>query len=210
MKTNVNMIRKMGDFNVTQRTKDSMFNATELLKQWNKYSGQKKMISHFLENTSTKEFIESIENQQSLSYRNSVIIKSRANKGLNAGTWMHPFLFIDFSMWINPKFKYNVIKFVYDQLIEFRHSAGDMYKGLTKALTRFKDTNYSQVAKGLNWIIFDRHESGIRQNATQHELKELTDLEKKLAFAIDMDYIKSYDQLINEMRKIYLHRNGEF
>ena len=35
MKTNQNMIRKMGDFEVVQRTKDGMFNATGLLKQWN-------------------------------------------------------------------------------------------------------------------------------------------------------------------------------
>ena len=35
MKTNQEMIRKMGNFNVIQRTKDGMFNATDLSKQWN-------------------------------------------------------------------------------------------------------------------------------------------------------------------------------
>jgi len=210
MKTNVNMIRKMGNFDVIQRTKDSMFNATQLLKQWNKYSGQKKMMSHFLENISTKEFIKVLKNDNDTSYRNSVIMKSRANKGINAGTWMHPYLFIDFAMWLNPKFKLEVIKFVYDQLIEFRHSAGDMYRGLTNSLMKFKDVNYSQVAKGLNWITFDKHESGIRQVASQNQLKELTDLQKKLAFAIDMGYIKSYDQLIKEMRKLYNVKNSKF
>ena len=35
MKTNQILTRKMGDFNVNQRTSDEMFNATELLKQWN-------------------------------------------------------------------------------------------------------------------------------------------------------------------------------
>lgn len=39
MKTNQNMIRPMGEFKVTQRTKDGFFNATELLKQWNQKSG---------------------------------------------------------------------------------------------------------------------------------------------------------------------------
>lgn len=28
------MVRPMGDFKVTQRTKDAFFNATDLLKQW--------------------------------------------------------------------------------------------------------------------------------------------------------------------------------
>ncbi len=35
MKTSVNMLRPMGEYTVTQRTKDSMFNATDLMKQWN-------------------------------------------------------------------------------------------------------------------------------------------------------------------------------
>ena len=35
MKTSVTMKRKMGIFDVFQRTSDGMFNATELLKQWN-------------------------------------------------------------------------------------------------------------------------------------------------------------------------------
>lgn len=39
MKTNQIMVRPMGDFEVTQRTKDGFFNATELLKQWNKKAG---------------------------------------------------------------------------------------------------------------------------------------------------------------------------
>ena len=116
---------------------------------------------------------------------------------------MHPYLFTKFAMWINPKFEYHVIKFVYDQLIEYRHSAGDMYKGLTSALAKFPDTNYSQVAKGLNHIIFNHHKKGIRQTASAKELDSMTELEKKLAFSIDMEYIKSYKKLIEDMRSIY-------
>ncbi len=38
MKTNVVMKREMGEFTVLQRTKDGMFNSTDLLRQWNKAS----------------------------------------------------------------------------------------------------------------------------------------------------------------------------
>lgn len=41
---------------------------------------------------------------------------------------MHPLLFIDFAMWLNPAFKVKVLKFVYDQLIQYRNDAGDTYK----------------------------------------------------------------------------------
>jgi len=59
---------------------------------------------------------------------------------------------MDFAMWINPRFEYFAIRFIYDQLIEFRHSAGDQYRGLTRALAIFENVDYAKVAKGLNYI----------------------------------------------------------
>lgn len=48
MKTNQEMVRSMGEFKVTQRTKDGFFNATELLKQWNgKSAPERKMDNYF-------------------------------------------------------------------------------------------------------------------------------------------------------------------
>ena len=106
-------------------------------------------------------------------------------------------------MWLNPRFELQVIKFVADQLIEYRHEAGDNYNGLTSAVQRFRDINYPQLAKGLNWIVFNNHESGIRNKASQDQLKQLVEVQKKLAFACDMGYIKTFDELINEMRRLY-------
>lgn len=57
------MIRPMGQFEVHQRTKDGMFNATHLLRQWNEEKGMKKEVSDFFKNASTKEFIEVLENE---------------------------------------------------------------------------------------------------------------------------------------------------
>lgn len=47
--TNDITILPIGDLFVQQRTKDGMFNATSLLKQWNKHFGTKKSINDFLE-----------------------------------------------------------------------------------------------------------------------------------------------------------------
>lgn len=204
MKTSVNMVRTMGSFEVIQRTKDGMFNATTLLKQWNQLSGQGKKLDNFFENISTKEFIEAIQEEEVLHTRNSVYVKSRASRGANAGTWMHPLLFIDFAMWINPRFKYQVIKFVHDQLIQYRHEAGNRYKVLTNAAAQLPGVNYRRIAKGLNWIVFGRHESGtLRQTATKEQLNTLAEVQSKLAFAIDMGYIKTFEELITEMKKMY-------
>lgn len=77
MKTNVNLTRKLNDFEVTQRTKDGMFNATSLLSQWNKSSGQKKQMVHYTDNESTQEFISALLEDQNSKQRNSVLLQSR-------------------------------------------------------------------------------------------------------------------------------------
>lgn len=90
----------MGNFQVSQRTKDGMFNATELLNQWNISNGMQKQTVHYFENSATDEFIRALMSEELLKERNSVYLKSRGKYG---GTWMHPLLFIDFAMWLNPK-----------------------------------------------------------------------------------------------------------
>ena len=42
MKTTQVMVRHIGEFVVSQKTKGEMFNATELLSQWNKKNPDKK------------------------------------------------------------------------------------------------------------------------------------------------------------------------
>lgn len=204
MKTNVTIIRKMGNFAVKQRTQDGMFNATELLKQWNEASGQQKQVIHFTENESTKEFIEALILEENLKERNSVLIQSR---GKNGGTWMHPILFIDFAMWLNPKFKVKVLKFVYDELIKHRHEAGDNYLVLTSALKKIVHKSFlpvaiQNVAKAINFIVYNDHKAGIRNTeATSEDLKKLADLEIKITELINDGFITNYTQLMNYLRK---------
>lgn len=210
MKTNVIMTRKMGKFDVKQRTKDGMFNATFLLEQWNASSpkSKKEKVLLFLNNKKTKEFISELKKDEE--FLNGQKITHLTNRGKNGGTWMHPYLFIDFAMWLNPKFKVKVIKFVYDELIKNRHSAGDKYKLLSESGVKLKGYNFSEVATAMNYIVFGKKGKELRQNATQDELKELTDIQTKLSFAIDMGYIKSYEQLMKELRKVWNLKNKPF
>lgn len=210
MKTNVIMVRKMGVFDVNQRTKDGMFNANSLLKQWNIANESKKEIKDYFDNKSTQEFIEVLKSDQSTIGGIVPMVKSRASKGENAGTWMHPYLFIDFAMWINPKFKFEVIKFVYDELIKYRNDAGDNYVSLSASGVKLKGYDFIEVAKAMQWIVFGRTGKELRQTATQKELVELNDLQSKLSFAIDMGYITTYPQLLSELRKIWNQKNRKF
>ena len=121
MKTNQIMKRPLANFTVEQRTKDGMFCATALLKQWNEQDGvvQRKLDNYFA-SSKTAEFIDTIVKRENLDTPKMVYVKSRASRGNGAGTWMHPLLFIDFAMWINPSFKYDVLKFVYDKMLVYR------------------------------------------------------------------------------------------
>lgn len=209
LKTNQVLTRKMGDFDVFQRTKDGMFNATTLLKQWNENTGSQKQMIHFTENKNTEEFVKVLISKEDLKERNSVLIQSR---GKNGGTWMHPFLFIDFAMWINPEFKYDVIKFVYDELIKYRVDAGIEYKEVGRVISSIVDKSFiatamSNVSKAINHIVFGGHESGIRnKQGCESKMRKLLDIEKNIVMLIDCGFVNSYDQLMNYLRKEWVKR----
>ena len=194
----------MGDFEVVQRTKDGMFNATSLLKQWNESFGMKKELKHFLhENANTKEFIKVLEKEEDLNGRNPAYLSSRGKYG---GTWMHPYLFVKFAMWINPTFEYHVIKFVYDQLIRYRNEAGDAYREMSSAIQKIVPRNdmayrMKEVAKALNYIVYGTHESGIRNTQAEEEkARELCELERDIAKLINKGFVKNYTALMNYLR----------
>lgn len=210
MKTNQVMIRKMGDFDVSQRTKDGMFNATALLKQWNAQDGvaQRKLDNYFA-SAKTTEFIDTIIERKKLNTPKMVYLKTRGNNG---GTWMHPLLFIDFAMWINPSFKYDVLKFVYDQMIKYRNDSGDAYKLLSSAVGSIVPKNdmrkYMQtIAKGINYIIVGRHEHMVRNECGTEEIqKEYFELEKQVAMLINDGFLKTGEEVVNYLRRKFIKK----
>lgn len=200
----------MGDFEVSQRTKDGMFNATMLIHQWNLVeSNPKRNLGRFWESTKVQDFIDALMEEEGLHIAKEVYVKSKASRGVNAGTWVHPYLFIKLAMWINPRFEVKVVKFVYDKLIQFRHDAGDNYRSLSASGVQLDNYNFSKVAVALQWIVFGKKGKNLRQTATQEQLMELSSLQMKLSFAIDMGYIQSFDGLRDELRKIYLHKKNQ-
>jgi hypothetical protein len=205
MKTNNVMIRPMGQFQVEQRTKDGMFNATALLRQWNETANAKKEIKDYLENKSTQEFLAALIEEENLNGENSPYLTSRGK--YTGGTWMHPLLFIDFAMWLNPAFKVKVLKFVYDQMIQYRNDAGDAYKELGSAMSKVVEKSFmavamSNISKAINYIVFGEHYSLIRNDkGTEDMQRELFEMERKVSQLIFDGFLKSYDEIMNYLRK---------
>lgn len=207
MKTNQLMIRKMGEFDVAQRTKDEMFNMSSLLKQWNVSRGHKKELNDFLNNKKTKEFLNALKNKlKEKSEKSPTIIRGR---GRGNYTWGHPYLFIKFAMWLNPDFEVDVIEFVYDEMIRYRKDAGNAYKELGSAVGKIVNKSFmpeamKKVSKGLNFIVFNEHETGIRNKyGIEEKQRELYQLEKKIADLINEGFITDFERLKSYMQDLW-------
>jgi len=177
----------MGD-KVTQRTKDSYLNATELLSIYNSLSETTKRFKDFWENKNVKDFILELEKDIILNGDKTAHLKPYETKrGRGGSTWMHPYLFVKFAMWLSPKFELNVIKWVYDNLIEYRQSAGNHYKEMCEVISRvyYEDSKekpsplvYSNEAKFLNSLVYGSSKGGKRNELSEKELQLLNDLQK--------------------------------
>ena len=210
MKTNQIMIRPMGRFKVGQRTRDAYFNATTLLKQWNDATQSKKELKDYLSNKATQELILTIADREKLNGEKSPYY---SNKGKNGGTWMHPVLFIDYAMWLNASFKYEAVKFVYDQMPAYRNEAGDAYKKLSKATGSivskdFMPSAMSQVAIGINCCVFGSHNTMIRnQHGSEARMQELFRFEHKVADLIDEGFLKNFDSVMKYLRDMWKRKH---
>jgi len=110
-----------------QRSDDGYFNATILLNEFNSLSScTPKKMDEFKKLKETKELTDYL-------LVNNISDKKAINSTLK-GTWMHPFVFIDFAMWLSIEFKVSVLEWVYDGLISSRNDAGDFYKEMCAEL----------------------------------------------------------------------------
>lgn len=212
MKTNQNLIRKMGEFDVIQRTSDGMFNATTLLKAWNTSgNGAKKEMGDYFAIKSTDEYISALLLESEFKDGNSPYLKSRGK--YNGGTWMHPLLFIDFAMWLNPTFKVKVLRFVYDQLIQYRNDAGDSYKEMASAICKIVPKGeqakaIKEISMANNHIVYGTHEKEIRnKQAEESKIKQLDELQTDIVKLITDGFISNYDSLLNYLRRKWTQKH---
>lgn len=147
--------------------------------------------------------------EYSLSVGNLKQVLTKTARGANGGTWMHPILFIKFAMYLNPAFEYQVIKFVADQMIDYRKEAGDSYRRLAAAVQTICPSErlcdkMPIVSRALDFITFNSHEKGEKQrnlHGTEKDMKELLYLERHLSELIEDGLIRSFDELVVYMRK---------
>lgn len=148
-------------------------------------------------------FMQDVEKQSLVKVMKSCGAYKTVGRGENRTTMCNPYIWVMLALELNPEIYAIVVIWLTDSLILKRIEAGDKYNDLCRSASKFKDVDYSKIAKALNYIVFNIHETLIRDKASQEELKEINDIQKSLSFAIDMGYIKSFDALMSEMRRIW-------
>lgn len=230
MKTNQEMTRPMGKFNVIQRTSDGYFNATHLLKQWNeaaklsnsdgvKSDEAERRLDKFWDVTNLDKLMSEIaENELNFKSPNFGDLKNALSKACrgkkNGGTWMHPILFIKFAMYLSPRFEYHVLKFVSDEMIRYRNEAGDAYKemsfqvqSISPAGVPFPDV-IRGVSKAVNIVVYGKHERMIRNKVGEEgKVRELLELERDIAKMIKRKFIKNLVELRAFLLQEYRERH---
>jgi hypothetical protein len=230
MKTNIileSQSRNLFGQIVRQQTKDGMLNLSDLQEAYTvarvKNGWPEKNINRIMENdketlfyllekqqvidVQMSTFINNVDNQGFAKYMKTLGVYKTTGARETRTVWVNPYIWVMVAMELNPIFKAEVIGWLTDSLIINRIEAGNFYKELSRAISKFSNVDYVRVAKGLNYCIFGEHETGLRNTATKEQLKELERLESRLAFAIDMDYIKTFDELIIELQKVYKLNN---
>lgn len=181
------MKRDFSGTEISQTSSDKYFNATELLSAYNSNSKKKKVIAEFWSNKGTKDFMTALCND--LNIGNNLYLPEdlyTATRGVSGGTYLHPYLFVKFAMWLSPEFEVQVIKWVYDNLIDFRIDAGDHYNEMCKAIKDKYEEFYSEKpdplifikeANFLNMLVFGTLKGRKRNEATESELAKINALQ---------------------------------
>lgn len=201
MKTSVVMQRNFLGFPIRQDSKTGFFNLNDLYNAYTQSMPKvQKQIYEYLRTKQTQEFAETIResilDNQSINTDKSTelvlplvdsisVITTR--RGKNGGTWAHPYLFLDFAMWLSPKFKLWAMQVIEDKLIELRNEAGDKFKEMGAALKASGEVTpreYIRECNMLNKIVFGTTVKGQRNIASKEQLDLLNKLQKYNAHLI--------------------------
>lgn len=140
----------------------------KLTKKRKEVDKEKFNLSQYLKNKSVLEFIEELQYQ----YPTERIIEVKG-KGRSSVTWVHPLLFIDIALSIDPKIKVGVYRWLQDELVKYRNDSGDSYKKMVGSLFD-RTTDKVRFSKSIQEIAsYIKKRLGVEDwnKATEEQLK---------------------------------------
>ena len=127
----------------------------------------------------------------------------RRGKGEGQKWYVNPYFFVMVALELDPEIYAKVIIWLHDGFIEDRNAAGEAYIKMSSSVARLVNDKsqlsdrISRVAKAINFIVFNKHESGIRNMATKNQLNDIVAIENVITGIIDGGFIDTYDKLID-------------
>lgn len=192
MKTEVMMIRNLGDIEVRQSNQTEMFNVTDLVNGYNEVRRsmglpEKRLYDYWI-NDSTKEFLEALEHELSLNDGISRELKI-TRKGKYGGTYVAPQVFVDIAMWLNPSFKAKVMIWVSDNLLGVRNTTGIQQQLMNRELAeKFSNRTTKwlimRFSQRINEYILEEGQDW--QTATTEQLEQRLALQTKIINACEL------------------------
>ena len=178
------MKRELFGQEISQKSKSEFFSATDLVRAGNakRLNSGKDIfkLPVYLKSKNTKEFIQSLEDKYG-----KVKINSR---GKNGHTWVHPLLFIDIALAIDPQLKVEVYGWMFDNLIKYRNDSGDSFKKMSGALLKHCNNKRTFVDDIQATARLIRKHVGVEdwQTATQDQLKKRDKIHDHISLLCDV------------------------
>lgn len=222
MKSNV--VMKSADRNlfgivIKQETKGQSLSVTDLIKAYEaarfKFGWGGKNLTTLMQTTDFLErcyyllsdrdliklhicsFMEMVEKEGIVKVLKGLGVWSTKGRGENKSVYSDPYIWVLIAMELNPMIYAKVVIWLTDSLIFNRIVAGTEYKPMNSAIKSIVPTpSYSQYAKQINMKVFGRHESGIRDIATQEQLRQIADIEIFITKSIKMGICKNENYVI--------------
>lgn len=203
MKTAVIMQRQFNGKTIRQHSKSGFLNLNDLYACYaEKNPKLSRTIDKYIRLKQTKEFADILLRSE-VEAKNQITPKTGefdlplseplvvmyTKIGKNGGTWVHPYMFLDFAMWLDPTFKLWAMKIIDDKLIDLRNEAGDKFKEMQAALKlsgAVSPRDYAREASMINNLVFEG-ERGQRDSASEDKLNLLNKLQKYNAHLISKD-----------------------
>ena len=211
---------------IRQETKNSMLSLTDLQEAYTRARIQNnwvvKDISHILsrdtnierifyllqeqniisDETTFSSFYSKVQDVGLIKVLKQLNVYKTTGRGENRQTLCNPYIWVLVAMELNPMLYAKVITWITDKLIINRIEACDLCNCLSSAMRKYiPSPNYSEINRQLNIKIFGHHQSGMRNMASEEELKKLSRLEENIAFCIKNGFIKNNEQAIEMIKK---------